>query len=139
MEEASVEEEHPTGARKLRSPARVDKALESASRIGAHYESAVSGVAQVEEDTNGGFEVRRARVGHETSELRGGVGDVDARHVCEPEEGADNGHVPHGTGTFRRTRRSWERAGRRLRARGLLPLASRSDESASAQSRTRIW
>ena len=73
MEEASVEEEHPTGARKLRSPARVDKALESASRIGAHYESAVSGVAQVEEDTNGGFEVRRARVGHETSELRGGL------------------------------------------------------------------
>ena len=27
------------------------------------------------------------------SELRGGVGDVDARHVCEPEKSADDGHV----------------------------------------------
>ena len=93
MKQAPVVEEHPAGARKLGRPARVDKALEATDGIRAHDKSAVSGVAQVDEDTNRSLKVRRAGVGHEASELRGGVGDVDARHIRKPKEPADDGHV----------------------------------------------
>ena len=93
MKQAPVVEEHPAGARKLGRPARVDKALEATDGIRAHDKSAVSGVAQVDEDTNRSLKVRRAGVGHEAGELRGGVGDVDARHIRKPKEPADDGHV----------------------------------------------
>ena len=85
MEEAPVEKEHATGARKLCGPVRIDVALKVAVGVRLHDECAVSCVAHVDEHSDGGIKMRWAWVGHEASELRGGVSDVDARHVGKPQ------------------------------------------------------
>ena len=61
MEEASVEKEHATGARKLCGPVRIDVALKVAVGVWLHDEGTVSCVAHVNEYPDGGFDGRTAR------------------------------------------------------------------------------
>jgi len=62
----------------MNTPVRVGETIEGSRTMrNRPYQVLI----QVLKDANCSLKVRRAGVGHEAGELRGGVGDVDARHI----------------------------------------------------------